>query len=281
MEDIMMTFNKGLGSYLTKEQIKEQAPVAFATAPTNSKVSEKYLFANTETIIDDLSKLNWFPVEAAMRKSRGGDTIFSKHMISFQNPDVKILGTDGEIDAYPRIILTNSHDGLNAFTFRVGIYRMVCSNGLVVADEEFNSFKIKHIGYSFDELRNVVTEAMTDLPSRVQVLNDMRNTILTQEQKNEFAIKAMLLRAGIKPSDEQPQYDDETIEDILDPIREADKGSDDIWITLNILQEKLMKGGYSQALKGAKVRKMRPIVSFEKNLDVNQKLFKMAAEYVA
>ena len=279
-QDLMMTFNKGLGSYLTKEQIKEQAPVVFATAPTNDKVSEKYLFANTETIIDDLAKLNWYPVEVAMRKSRGGDTIFSKHMVSFQNPDVKIMN-EGEVGAYPRIILTNSHDGLNAFTFRVGIYRMVCSNGLVVADEEFSSFKIKHIGYSFDELRSVVTEAMTDLPNKVQVLNDMRSTILTVDQKREFAINAMLLRAGISPLDEQPKYDDETIEDILDPIREADKGSDDIWITLNILQEKLMKGGYSQALKGARVRKVRPIKSFEKGIEINQQLFKMAAEYVA
>lgn len=280
MQDIMMTFNRGLGSYLTKEQIKEQAPVVFVTSPTSAKVSSKYLFANTETIIDDLAILGWLPVQASMRKSRGVDTIFSKHMISFQNPDVRILNKEGEIDAYPRIILTNSHDGLNAFSFRVGIYRMVCSNGLVVAEDEFSAFKIKHMGYTFEELRNVVNTAMTDLPNKVEVLNRMKSTILTQEQKNEFAINAMLLRAGIKPTDVQPEYDEETVVDILDPLRQADKGSDDVWITLNILQEKIIKGGYSQALKGAKVRKVRPIKGFEKDIDVNQKLFKMAMAYV-
>jgi hypothetical protein len=279
MEDIMMTFNKGLEKYLTKAEIKEQAPVVFADVPTNPKVSDKYLHANTEVIIDDLAKLNWFPVSATMRKSKGGDTIFSKHMLSFQNPDIMIKGKDGD-DAYPRILLTNSHDGLNAFSFRVGVYRMACSNGLVIATEEFSAFKIKHMGYSFAELRNVVTQAVTDLPAKVEILNQMRSTILTQDQKNALAIDAMLIRAGIKPTDEQPEFDDETIVDILDPIRSADKDSDDLWITLNIIQEKITKGGYSQALKGSKVRKVRAIKSFEKDLDVNQKLFKKAMEYI-
>ena len=54
MSDILLNFEDGLGSYLTKEQLKEQAPLVFADAPTNPDVSKKYLFVNTETIIDDL-----------------------------------------------------------------------------------------------------------------------------------------------------------------------------------------------------------------------------------
>ena len=145
MSDLIQNFNEGLGSYLTKDQVKEICPVAFETAPTNPNVTNKYLFVNTETIIDDLGKLGWKPVTAAMRKNRGKDTIFSKHMVTFQNPDIMIKSKDGD-DAFPRIILSNSHDGLQAFKFSVGIYRLVCSNGLVVADEEFSDFKIKHKG---------------------------------------------------------------------------------------------------------------------------------------
>ena len=144
MADIIMNFEKGLGSYLTKEQINEQAPLVFAKAPTNPNITDKYLFVNTETIVNDLAKLNWFPVEVAQRKTRKEEgTIFSKHMVSFQNPDIKITSEDGD-DAYPRILLTNSHDGMNSFQFRVGIFRLVCSNGLVIATEEFESFKIRH-----------------------------------------------------------------------------------------------------------------------------------------
>ena len=275
MNDVMLSFGKGLDGYLTKDQIRNSSPLVFADAPTNPDVSKKYLFVNTETIIDDLEKLGWLPVQAAQRKSRKeGGTIFSKHMVAFQNPEIKITSADGD-DAYPRILLTNSHDGMQAFKFSVGIFRLVCSNGLVVADEQFSDFKIKHKGYTFGELRNVVRQAVEDLPNRVQVMNDMKNRILTEDEKRKMALDAMLIRAGVK----ELKYDEETITDILDPKREADKG-DDLWRVFNVIQEKVTQGDFHAALTGAKVRKVRKIKSFEKDMKVNKELFKLATALV-
>ena len=280
MNDLMMSF-KGDESYITKDKIREIAPLVFANAPTNPDLSKKYLFVNTETIIDDLEKLGWLPVQAAQRNSRVESTIFSKHMIAFQNPDIKISSEDGD-EAYPRILLINSHDGMQAFKFSVGIFRLVCSNGLVVADEQFSDFKIKHKGYTFSELRKVVKTAVADLPNKVKIMNDMKSRILTQEEKNKLALHAMLIRAGIKPGSEKAakfNYDDETIEDILDPKRDADKG-DDLWRVFNVIQEKITQGEFSAALRGAKVRKVRKIKSFEKDIKVNQELFKLATSVI-
>ena len=281
MQDLMQRFNKGLDSYLTKDQLREICPVAFKEAPTNPGVTDKYLFVNTETIIDDLDKLGWKPVTAAMRKSRGKDTIFSKHMVTFQNPDIKITSKDGD-DAFPRIIMTNSHDGLQAFKFSVGIFRLVCSNGLVVADEKFSEFKIRHKGYTFAELRDVVAQAVNDLPNKVEVLNKMRNKILTQDEKQKLALDALLIRAGISPGSDKAKefkYDQETIQDILEPKRKEDTG-DDLWKTFNVIQEKITQGEFHAALVGAKVRKVRKIKSFEKDLQVNKELFKLATALV-
>jgi len=280
MSDVMLNF-QGEQTYMNKEQLKEVCPLAFATEATNPKVSGKYLFVNTETIIDDLDKLGWKPVQAAQRKGRGKSTIFSKHMIAFQNPDLKIKGKDGD-DSFPRIIMTNSHDGMQAFKFSVGIFRLVCSNGLVVADEQFSDFKIKHKGYTFDELRGVVNQAVADLPNKVEVLNQMKQRVLTQEEKNKLALDAMLIRAGISPGSDKAKefnYDDETIIDILDPKRDADKG-DDLWRVFNVVQEKITQGDFHAALTGAKVRKVRKIKSFEKDLKVNKELFKLATALV-
>lgn len=276
--DVMMRFGNGIDTYLTKEQIKKSAPLIFADTPTNPELSGKYLFVNTETIIDDLAKLNWHPVQAAQRKARKAEgTIFSKHMVAFQNPDIMITSQDGD-NAFPRIILTNSHDGMQAFKFSVGIFRLVCSNGLVIADEKFSDFRIRHKGYSFDELRDVVMQAVTDLPNKVQVLNDMKNRTLTQDEKNQLAIDAMLVRAGITPGSDKASemvYDSETIADILEPKREADKGND-LWRTFNVIQEKIINGEFHAALVGAKVRKVRKIKSFEKDLQINKDLFQLA-----
>ena len=275
MKEVMLSFGKGLDGYLTKDQIRNSSPLVFADAPTNPDVSNRYLFVNTETIIDDLEKLGWLPVQAAQRKSRKeGSTIFSKHMVAFQNPNIKITSEDGD-DAYPRILLTNSHDGMQAFKFSVGIFRLVCSNGLVVADEKFSEFKIKHKGYSFAELRNVVKQAVKDLPNRVQVMNDMKNRILTEDEKRKMALDAMLIRAGVK----ELQYDEETLTDILEPKRKADEGND-LWRVFNVIQEKITQGDFHAALTGAKVRKVRKIKSFEKDLKVNKELFKLATALV-
>lgn len=277
---MMQTFNKSLDTFMTKEDLNKVCPLAFASTPTNPNVSGKYLHVNTETIIDDLAKLNWFPVTASQRKARKGNTntIFSKHMISFQNPDIMIKGADGD-DAFPRIILTNSHDGFNSFQFAVGIFRLVCSNGLVVADEQFSDFRIRHSGYTFEELRGVVSAAVNDLPNKVEVLNQMKQRILTDEEKMKLALDAMLLRSAKLPDGVKVGYDDETLRDILEPKRQADKG-DDLWKVFNVIQEKVTQGGFSAALSGAKVRKVRKIKSFEKDLKVNKELFKLATALV-
>ena len=60
MADVISRFETGLDSYLTKEQIKKECPLAFATEPTNPDVSKRYLFVNTETIIDDLEACNGY-----------------------------------------------------------------------------------------------------------------------------------------------------------------------------------------------------------------------------
>lgn len=274
----MSKFSTQLDSYLTKEQIKAVAPIVFATEPTNKGVSEKYLHVNTETIIDDLAKLGWIPVTAMQKKTKsrkdGSATIRSKHMISFQNPDLMIKGKDGD-DAFPRIIVTNSHDGFNSFQFRVGIYRLVCSNGLVVADEEFSAFKIKHKGYTFEELQAVVAQAVADLPNKIQILNKMQARMLTAEEQRQLALDAMALRS----TNPDAKYDEASIAEVLASTRKEDEG-DSLWLVFNRVQESIINGGYSAALRGAKVRKVKKIKSFERDLQVNQDLFKLAVALV-
>ena len=93
MVDTMMTFkNNDLATkFMTMDELKRVCPVAFMTEPTNPNVSDKYIQANTATVIDDLGKLGWYPTDAKQcRPKKGSSGIRSFHMISFQNPDVKI-----------------------------------------------------------------------------------------------------------------------------------------------------------------------------------------------
>ena len=109
-------------NFLSNDDIRKQCPMAFKSAPTNPGLSGRYTQANTSTVIDDLAKLGWYPVQVKQaREKKGSSGIRSFHMVAFQNPDIKIYKTieGGEkvVDTYPRIILTNSHDGFNSFKF--------------------------------------------------------------------------------------------------------------------------------------------------------------------
>ena len=285
MADTMLSFsdNSLATSFLSKDDIRRMCPMAFKTAPTNPGVSGRYTQANTATVIDDLAKLGWYPVQAKQaREKKGSSGIRSFHMVAFQNPDIKIHKTleNGEkvVDTYPRIILTNSHDGFNSFKFMVGLFRLVCSNGLVVCSDQMVNMSIRHVNYDFEELRRVVATAIEQVPGIVQTMNDMRKVTLTDEQKINLATEVVRIRKGIE-DDQKFQLDAETVESILEPVREEDKAND-LWTVFNICQEKLIKGGFSAVGKNNKSRKQRGITSIRKDMDFNQRLWGTASKYL-
>ena len=270
-------------SFLSNDDIRRVCPMALHTMPTNPDVSDKYVHANTMTVVEDLAKLGWFPVQAKQcRNKKNSSGIRSFHMIAFQNPDVKITKTldDGEkiVDTYPRIILTNSHDGFNSFKFMLGLFRLVCSNGLVVCDNQMVDMAIRHINYDFEELRKVVASAIEKVPEIVNTMNEMRNVILTDEQKTALAKEVVKLRKGVE-DDKDFVVEAEVVEDILTPVRKEDKGSD-LWTIFNICQEKMIKGGFGLRTSRNRLRRQRGITSIKKDMEFNQRLWKTASQYL-
>lgn len=280
----MISFsNAELNNFLSTEEIKKSCPMAFATTPTN-KVSNKYVQATTYNVIKDMAKLGWFPVKAKQcRNKKNSSGIRSFHMVAFQNPDIKITKTDDNgnkiVDAYPQIILTNSHDGFNSFKFMLGIFRLVCSNGITICDNQMVNMSIRHINYDFEELRKIIVKAIEEVPNIVNTMNKMREITLTEEQKIELATEVVKIRKGIE-EDEKVEIDNEIIEDILTPVREEDKAMD-LWTIFNICQEKMIKGGFNYRGTKDKMRKQRAITSIKKDVDFNQRLWLKASKYMA
>ena len=289
MADTMLSFsdNNLSTNFLSMDDLRKACPAAFKTTPTNPGVSERYVHANTATVIEDLAKLGWYPVQAKQcRPKKGSKGIRSFHMIALQNPDVKICKpvTDitGEtteiVDSYPRIILTNSHDGFNSFKFMVGLFRMVCSNGLILCSDEMVNMSIRHINYSFEALRTVVSSAIEQIPYIVNTMNTMKNTKLSEAEKKELATAVVKIRKDVE-DDEKFSIDEATVMDILMPVREEDKG-DDLWTVFNVCQEKMIKGGFQSTSKNDKVRKQRKITSIKKDVEYNQRLWEIATKFM-
>jgi hypothetical protein len=266
-----MLNTKGL-NFLTNEQIKSSAPTVFTSKPSN-EVSSHYTYIPTSKVIDDMRSLGWDVVEAKEVKARKGIG-FQKHLLIFRNPDVVINGNDGDI-VYPQILLTNSHDGKNAFTFTAGLFRLICENGLVIASEKFSELKIRHMGYSFDELQTNIQNIITQLPLTVESMNKMKQIELNEIQILEFANRALQFRfPEVKESEE------DILNELVEPVRKQDSNND-VWSVFNRVQERLIKGNFMYVNTKGKVRKARKIKNFTQDIILNKQLFDLAIEYVS
>lgn len=252
---------------LSKEQVKQVAPSVF-TKHGSSNVSDKYSHIPTERVMDDMSALGWNVVDAKEIKARKNQG-FQKHMLVFANPEIVINGNDGDT-VFPRILLTNSHDGKNAFTFKAGLFRLVCSNGLVIADEQFGEMKIRHMGYDFEALQTLITEMVEKLPLTVESMNKFKNKQLSQEQKQKFALEAL----GLRFDTENKTFN---VGEFLTTTRKEDEGND-LWSVFNLVQEKLVNGIVDYRT-GSKQRKARRIKNFQQDVKLNSELYELALAY--
>jgi hypothetical protein len=171
--------------------------------------------------------------------------------------------------------LTNSNDGKNAFTFTAGLFRLVCENGLVISTEQFNDVKMRHMGYTFEELQTQIRAMVEQLPLTVESMNKMKSIQLSEEQAKELATKALTTRF----TEDQIEAVKIDLDLLLEPTRPEDKGSD-LWSVFNVIQEKILDGNFNY-ISGNKVRKARKVKNFKQDLEINQKLFAMAAEFIA
>jgi hypothetical protein len=247
----------------TLDEIREIAPSIF-TEQKAPHLSEKYIQTPTSRVVEDLIKLGWDVIKTQEIKARKGKG-FQKHLIVFRNPDIMIRGQNGD-DAFPQILLTNSHDGKSAFNFRIGIFRLICSNGLVVSDTDFNNVSIRHTNYTFESLQEKINGVIEKLPGLVQKINLFKSKTLTEEQMVEFATKAASLR--------NKQVVNAL--DLLNATREQDKGNG-LWEVFNRVQEKIVNGNYNY---GRKNRKARSIKNFQQDIKINEQLFELAESYI-
>jgi hypothetical protein len=257
---------------LIKSEIKDLAPSIY-TDKGSPSTSEKYAHISTDQVISDMELLGWGVVDVKEVKARKSDTVgYQKHLVVFRNPEITITSEDGD-DVFPQVLLTNSHDGKNAFTFKAGLFRLVCENGLVISTQEFSDMKIRHYGYSFEELQETIKNIVEKLPLTVEALNKFKQVQLGQEQALEFAQRSLSARF----SDTELEHIKVDLNELLKPTRVEDKGSD-LWSVFNVIQEKIVHGMFDYQY-GVKARKARKIKNFKQDMLVNEKLFGLAMEY--
>ena len=151
---------------------------------------------------------------------------------------------------------------------------MICENGLVIADTEFEDVKMRHMGYTFEDLQDLIKEMVGKLPLTIESMNKMKGVELENEQVLQLAKD--LLNIRVEGTDNTPSENSEF--EVITTQRKEDEGNG-LWEVFNVVQENIMNGNFHYRTKSGKERQARIIKNFKQDMDMNKKMFSKALEY--
>ena len=251
------------GQPLNDDQLRCLAPSVFAKNPwegsaTHKGMSDKYMFVPTIEVVEKLRSEGLNPVQAMQKNCRiEGKGNFTKHIIRFDIPSAKDWSIS---DSKPEIVLCNSHDGSSIYQINAGVFRMVCSNGLIVMAHDFGSYKTRHTGNIMGEVLEATFRVIEDVPKIEAKVDQFQSIMLNDDQQRRYVEAALGLR-WIEDAPLDPRQ-------LLTTRRGADRGQS-LWMTYQVAQENLIQGGLRPFGGGRRVRGVNsPIVDHKLNQDL-------------
>ena len=247
-------------SALSNEQIAYYAPSVMASEAHESR-GERYSFIPTIRVIDGLRAEGFQPYEIRQTKVRdSGKREHTKHMVRMRHASSIVA------DEVPEIILLNSHDGTSSYQIMSGVFRFVCSNGLIAGDM-FNNIKVRHSGNVVGDVIEGATRVLEDAKQIGSRIDEYKAITLNYDEQTAFARAALQLRWG----DDQPVVPGS----ILRPSRWQDR-EDNLWTVYNRVQENMMKGGVRGRSATGRRTTTRAVGGVTENVKLNKALWTLA-----
>lgn len=244
----------------------------YSTEPHFSRSPKSYRHVTSTEIIDAMRDADFIPTRVFERKTRKADRSgFQRHVMRFTHQrDIENPVRENR----PEIVIVNSHDGTSAIDVMAGLFRIVCSNGLIARSHDFGSIKFPHRGENLtSRVIDGVFRIVEDIPLIERRVEEYSRIELRPDQITDFAWRAASIRWG----------DESEIK--IDPIsllqfRRGEDNGTDLWRVFNRVQENLTKGkiqGWTRDHE--RFRTIRAVRGAERDLEINSKLWALADEF--
>jgi hypothetical protein len=279
------SFNSQFANALTVDALRHYVPSAFATEKHVSR-SARYTHIPTSEVIDGLVSQGFQPFKAVQSKSRiEGKSEFTKHMIRFRHPDY----TDALSQNAPEVVLLNSHDGTSSYKLMAGILRFICTNGLITWNEKFGEISVHHKGNIVDQVIEGSFEIVGQSRKALGTIDAWQQLRLTDGEQNLFAKYAHSARFADSDGEITTPI---TPAQLLIPRRSEDRGNganwqrpaNDLYRTMNVVQENVIRGGLSNFSRDAATNRMRrattrEVRGIDQDVKLNRMLWRLAEEF--
>ncbi|MFK3662771.1 DUF932 domain-containing protein [Scandinavium sp. NPDC088450] len=249
---------------LTNDELARIVPSAFSEEKHESR-SEKYTYIPTINILDRLRDEGFQPYYAAQSRTRDiGKRDYTKHLLRLRRHD-QINGKE-----VPEILLLNSHDGSSSYRMIPGMFRQICTNGLV-AWKNFGEFIVPHKGDIVGQVIEGAYEVLKTFDNVDGSIEMMRGVDLSEREQLLFGRMALEYKyegAHIPITEQQ----------VIRHRRWEDNRSD-LWTTFNRVQENVIRGGVRGKTAKGKTTSTREVTGIDGDIKLNQVLWKMAEEF--
>jgi hypothetical protein len=153
---------------------------------------------------------------------------------------------------------------------RAGLFRPICTNGLV---SQIGDFGLLHVPHRGNVIHNVVDGALQiarGFNDITRVVEQMAARTLSDPERRDFAAAALHVRY---PHAEQhvPVLPDQ----LLSARRNADFGNS-LWLTYNVVQENLVAGGLHGRSASGRTSRTRAIRAIREDVRINVGLWNHA-----
>ena len=185
----------------------------------------------------------------------------TKHMVRLRH----VTSING--DEVPEIVLLNSHDGSSSYQLLAGVFRFVCSNGLIAGDI-FSDVRVRHHGDVVNDVIEGSFKVLENTNAIVDRIDTYKAITLAPQEAEVFANAALHLRweDGKAPV---------TADGLLTATRYEDV-KPDLWTTFNRVQENMIKGGvHGRTARGRRMT-TRGVAGVNENVKLNRALWTLA-----
>jgi hypothetical protein len=253
---------------LSNDQLHCDAPSIFATHAAGN-MSAKYVHIPTIDVVEMFRKEGFFPVRAFQSLSRTTDrNEFMQHVVRFRQ------ATD--LDAYNsevgEIVLVNAHNGAAAYQIMSGLFRTLCSNGIISRASDLGTVSVRHLGgQAFkDKILDATYRVVSELPKVVESVERFKAIGTTVPVQRAYAESAVVMadKANVTP-------------ECLLTVRRHEDAERNVWNTFNTVQENLVKGGLDVRTDLGKKAKTRPIKAVQTDLRINKGLWMLTEKLAA
>lgn len=236
---------------------------------TSHRGSNKFGFISSENLVSRLETQGLKladVIESKIRKDKELRQGYQKHVLRF---DTGLSNRHGNL----QLLAINSHEGSSALTFRMGFFRLVCSNGLIIGSDLIPQIKVRHTQNGLLKLNDSIDELMEWRTVAMNNIEKMENKKITQDDFERLALASAKLRMGEKFTDK------------IVPLFEAKRYEDnkeDLFTAFNVIQENVMRTGFYALNKETNTAvKVRAIRGVNASLELNTALYNEALKLIA